>query len=74
MRAVLLMGLVLLSGPVLATPPAPPSAWLERQQAAGADEANAAGGDGFEGAGGQGALPGHEGMEGWRDGGAAQGL
>ncbi|MGS1320034.1 hypothetical protein [Stenotrophomonas geniculata] len=43
MRAVLLMGLVLLSGPVLATPPAPPSAWLERQQAAGADEANAAG-------------------------------
>nr|WP_312718465.1 hypothetical protein [Stenotrophomonas geniculata] len=43
MRAVLLMGLVLLPGPVLATPPAPPSAWLERQQAAGADEANAAG-------------------------------
>ncbi|HDS1837860.1 TPA: hypothetical protein QEM98_004013, partial [Stenotrophomonas maltophilia] len=43
MRTVLLVGLVLLAGPVLATPPAPPSVWLERQQAAGADEANAAG-------------------------------
>ncbi len=43
MRTVLLVGLVLLAGPVLATPPAPPSAWLERQQAAGADEADAAG-------------------------------
>ncbi|WP_286073874.1 hypothetical protein [Stenotrophomonas sp. 59] len=43
MRMVLLVGLALLSGPVLAAPPAPPSAWLERQQAAGADEANAAG-------------------------------
>ncbi|MBH1430251.1 hypothetical protein I5U42_02895 [Stenotrophomonas maltophilia] len=42
MRMVLLVGLALLSGPVLAAPPAPPSAWLERQQAAGADEANAA--------------------------------
>lgn len=42
MRAVLLMGLVLLAGPVLATPPAPPSVWLERQQTAAADEANAA--------------------------------
>ncbi|HDS1511746.1 hypothetical protein I5U67_05030 [Stenotrophomonas maltophilia] len=42
MRTVLLVGLVLLSGSVLAAPPAPPSAWLERQQAAGADEANAA--------------------------------
>ncbi|MFS2087076.1 hypothetical protein [Stenotrophomonas geniculata] len=43
MRAVLLMGLVLLPGLVLAAPPTLPSAWLERQQAAGADEANAAG-------------------------------
>ncbi|PZS66460.1 hypothetical protein [Stenotrophomonas maltophilia] len=42
MRMVLLVGLVLLSGPVLATPPAPPSVWLERQQTAAADEANAA--------------------------------
>ncbi|ARQ90607.1 MULTISPECIES: hypothetical protein [Stenotrophomonas] len=42
MRTVLLVGLVLLAGPVLATPPAPPSAWLERQQTAAADEANAA--------------------------------
>ena len=43
MRAVVLVGLALLAGPVLAAPPAPPSVWLERQQAAGADEANAAG-------------------------------
>lgn len=42
MRMVLLVGLVLLSGPVLATPPTPPSVWLERQQTAAADEANAA--------------------------------
>ncbi|VUL78744.1 hypothetical protein [Stenotrophomonas maltophilia] len=42
MRTVLLMGLVLHAGPVLATPPAPPSVWLERQQTAAADEANAA--------------------------------
>ncbi|MBA0432825.1 MULTISPECIES: hypothetical protein [Stenotrophomonas] len=42
MRSVLLVGLVLLAGPVLATPPAPPSVWLERQQTAAADEANAA--------------------------------
>lgn len=42
MRAVLLAGLVLLSSPVLAAPPAPPSVWLERQQTAAADEANAA--------------------------------
>lgn len=43
MRTVLLVGLVLLAGPVLATPPTPPSsAWLERQQAAAADEADAA--------------------------------
>ncbi|WP_459047066.1 hypothetical protein [Stenotrophomonas sp. PSU_St99] len=42
MRMVLLVGLVLLAGPVLATPPAPPSVWLERQQTAAADEANAA--------------------------------
>lgn len=42
MRAVLLVGLVLLAGPVLAAPPAPPSAWLERQQTSAADEANAA--------------------------------
>ncbi|EOW2137933.1 hypothetical protein N5C16_08680 [Stenotrophomonas sp. GD03908] len=42
MRAVLLVGLVLLAGPGLATPPAPPSVWLERQQTAAADEANAA--------------------------------
>ncbi|HFK2948451.1 hypothetical protein R1L06_04550 [Stenotrophomonas sp. C4297] len=41
MRTVLLVGLVLLAGPVLATP-VPPSAWLERQQAAAADEADAA--------------------------------
>ncbi|WNB80472.1 hypothetical protein [Stenotrophomonas sp. 9] len=42
MRRVLLAGLVLLPGPVLAAPPAPPSAWLEREQSAAADEANAA--------------------------------
>jgi hypothetical protein len=42
MRSVLLAGLVLLAGPVLAAPPAPPSVWLERQQTAAADEANAA--------------------------------
>lgn len=42
MRTVLLMGLVLHAGPALATPPAPPSVWLERQQTAAADEANAA--------------------------------
>lgn len=42
MRTVMLVGLVLLAGPVLATPPAPPSVWLERQQTAAADEANAA--------------------------------
>jgi hypothetical protein len=42
MRTVLLVGLALLAGPVLATPPAPPSVWLERQQTAAADEANAA--------------------------------
>lgn len=42
MRTVLLVGLVLLAGPVLATPPAPRSVWLERQQTAAADEANAA--------------------------------
>ncbi|WP_313437572.1 hypothetical protein [Stenotrophomonas sp.] len=42
---VLLVGLALLAGPALAEPPAPAasSAWLERQQAAGADEADAAG-------------------------------
>ncbi|MCR1003758.1 MAG: hypothetical protein NQ082_03335 [Stenotrophomonas maltophilia] len=43
MRAVVLVGLALLAGPLKAAPPAPPSVWLERQQAAGADEANAAG-------------------------------
>ena len=44
MRRVLLAGLVLLPGPVLAAPrhPGPPSAWLEREQSAAADEANAA--------------------------------
>lgn len=42
MKTVLLAGLVLLAGPVLAAPPAPPSVWLERQQSAAADEANAA--------------------------------
>lgn len=42
MRTVLLVGLVLLAGPVLATPSTPPSVWLERQQTAAADEANAA--------------------------------
>ncbi|WP_313297912.1 hypothetical protein [Stenotrophomonas sp.] len=42
MRTVLLVGLALLAGPVLATPPVPPSVWLERQQTAAADEANAA--------------------------------
>ncbi|MDT3456632.1 hypothetical protein ROV96_11480 [Stenotrophomonas pavanii] len=45
MRRALLAGLVLLPGPVLAAspaPPAPPSAWLEREQSAAADEANAA--------------------------------
>ncbi|TGW20772.1 hypothetical protein E4417_07535 [Stenotrophomonas maltophilia] len=42
MRTVLLMGLVLHAGPVLATPAAPSSAWLERQQTAAADEADAA--------------------------------
>ncbi|ASE55232.1 TPA: hypothetical protein ACKP89_003317 [Stenotrophomonas maltophilia] len=41
MRAVLLVALALLAGPALATP-VPPSAWLERQQAAAADEADAA--------------------------------
>lgn len=37
--------LALLAGPALAEPPppAPTSAWLERQQSAAADEANAAG-------------------------------
>ncbi|MGE6332971.1 hypothetical protein [Stenotrophomonas sp. NPDC077659] len=45
MRALLMVGLALLAGPVLAEPPAPTpsSAWLERQQLAGADEADAAG-------------------------------
>lgn len=45
MRVLLLVGLALLAGPALAEPPAPApsSAWLERQQAAGADEADAAG-------------------------------
>lgn len=42
MRAVLLVMLGLLAGPVLATPAVPSSAWLERQQAAAADEADAA--------------------------------
>ncbi|WP_049398745.1 hypothetical protein [Stenotrophomonas maltophilia] len=42
MRTVLLVALALLAGPALATPPAPPSVWLERQQTAAADEANAA--------------------------------
>ncbi|WP_313226537.1 hypothetical protein [Stenotrophomonas pavanii] len=42
MRRALLAGLVLLPGPVLAAPPAPPSVWLERQQSAAADEANTA--------------------------------
>lgn len=45
MRALWVIGLVVLAGPALAEPPppAPTSAWLERQQAAAADEANAAG-------------------------------
>jgi len=38
----LLAGLILLAGPALASPSAPPSVWLERQQTAAADEANAA--------------------------------
>ncbi|AWH33655.1 MULTISPECIES: hypothetical protein [Stenotrophomonas] len=44
MRALLMLGLALLAGPALAEPPppAPTSAWLERQQVAAADEANAA--------------------------------
>ena len=42
MKSVLLAGLVLLAGPVLAAPSAPPSVWLERQQTAAADEADAA--------------------------------
>ncbi|ACF52333.1 hypothetical protein D7U98_02445 [Stenotrophomonas maltophilia] len=42
MRAVLLAALALLAGPALASPPAPPSVWLERQQTAAADEADAA--------------------------------
>ncbi|HDS1656271.1 TPA: hypothetical protein QEL76_004256 [Stenotrophomonas maltophilia] len=42
MRAVLLVALALLAGPALATPVPPSSAWLERQQAAAADEADAA--------------------------------
>ncbi len=41
-----MVGLALLAGPALAEPPAavptPSSAWLERQQVAGADEADAA--------------------------------
>jgi len=43
MRALLLVALALLAGPALAQPPAPTSAWLERQQSAAADEADAAG-------------------------------
>ncbi|WP_295564939.1 hypothetical protein [uncultured Stenotrophomonas sp.] len=42
MRAMLLSALGLLAAPALATPAAPSSAWLERQQTAGADEADAA--------------------------------
>lgn len=42
MRAALLALSALLAGPVLAAPPAPSSAWLERQQADAADEADAA--------------------------------
>lgn len=37
-----MVGLAALAGPVLAGPPPLASAWLERQQAAAADEANAA--------------------------------
>lgn len=42
MRAVVLVALALLAGPAPATPVSPSSAWLERQQAAAADEADAA--------------------------------
>lgn len=42
MRAVVLVALALLAGPAPATPVSPSSAWLERQQAAAADEAAAA--------------------------------
>ncbi|MBK0028414.1 hypothetical protein IAE57_19830 [Stenotrophomonas sp. S48] len=44
MRARLMLGLALVAGPALADPPppAPTSAWLERQQVSAADEANAA--------------------------------
>ncbi|HEL4113322.1 TPA: hypothetical protein UM343_003492 [Stenotrophomonas maltophilia] len=38
----LLTALALLAAPAVASPPAPPSVWLERQQTAAADEANAA--------------------------------
>ncbi|RTQ92405.1 hypothetical protein EKL94_00655 [Stenotrophomonas maltophilia] len=42
MRIMLLTALALLAAPAVASPPAPPSVWLERQQTAAADEANAA--------------------------------
>lgn len=42
MRTLLLAALALLAGPALASPPSPPSVWLERQQTAAADEADAA--------------------------------
>lgn len=42
MRRMLLTALALCAGPAVASPPAPPSVWLERQQTAAADEANAA--------------------------------
>lgn len=42
MRVMLLTALALLAAPAVASPPAPPSVWLERQQTAAADEANAA--------------------------------
>jgi len=42
MRTLLLAALALLAGSALASPPSPPSVWLERQQTAAADEADAA--------------------------------
>lgn len=42
MTVMLLTALALIAAPVVASPPAPPSVWLERQQTAAADEANAA--------------------------------
>jgi len=45
MKALLMIALAVLAGPALAqspAPPAPSSAWLERQQSAAADEADAA--------------------------------